>query len=216
MATKDTYRSIAEPAEGLFKDNGSRFIALAFPVETEAEVKETVQRLKKEYHDARHHCYAWILGDDGSVKKASDDGEPSGTAGIPMLKVLEGTGIRNAVVVVTRYFGGTLLGTGGLVRSYTQAAKAALSDAQIVRMCRCKVIGIDTENGLLDRVLYYLRQNRIEPYDQAYTDRVSLCITVEHERADSIMAGLTALSGGKVIMIELDDGFYPLPAASAD
>ena len=117
---------------------------------------------------------------------------------------------------MTRYFGGTLLGTGGLVRSYTQAAKAALADAQIVRMCRCKVIGIDTEYGLLDRVLYYLKQNKIDPYDQAYTDRVSLCITVEHERADAVTAGLVALSAGKVIITELDDGFYPLPAVQAD
>ena len=83
-------------------------------------------------------------------------------------------------------------------------------------MCRCKVIGIDTEYGLLDRVLYYLKQNRIDPYDQAYTDRVSLCITVEHERADAVTAGLVALSAGKVIITELDDGFYPLPAVRAD
>jgi putative IMPACT (imprinted ancient) family translation regulator len=83
-------------------------------------------------------------------------------------------------------------------------------------MCRCKVIGIDTEYGLLDRVLYYLKQNRIDPYDQAYTDRVSLCITVEHERADAVTAGLVALSAGKVIITELDDGFYPLPAVQAD
>jgi uncharacterized YigZ family protein len=196
--------------------NRSRFIACVERCETEEEARAYIESIRKEFPDATHVCTAYVCGENNMIQRSSDNKEPSGTAGIPMLKVLEGTGIRNAVVVVTRYFGGTLLGTGGLVRSYTQAAKAALSDAQIVRMCRCKVIGIDTEYGLLDRVLYYLRQNRIEPYDQAYTDRVSLCITVEHERADSIMAGLTALSGGKVIMIELDDGFYPLPAASAD
>ena len=216
MAAEMEYLTIGTVGNGEYTEKKSRFIGEIHPVSSEEEAAAVVAKARKKYYDARHHCYAWILGDDGSVKKASDDGEPSGTAGIPMLKVLEGKGIRNVVVVVTRYFGGTLLGTGGLVRSYTQAAKAALSNAQIVRMCRCKVIGIDTEYGLLDRVLYYLRQNRIEPYDQAYTDRVSLCITVEHERADSIMAGLTALSGGKVVMIELDDGFYPLPAASAD
>ena len=127
-----------------------------------------------------------------------------------MLKVLEGAGIRNAVVVVTRYFGGTLLGTGGLVRSYTQAAQAALADAAIVRMCRCKVIGIDTEYSFLDRVLYYLGQQQIEPYDQAYTDRVAMKITVEADRADEILKGLTSLSAGKVKLDTLAEGFYPL------
>ena len=127
-----------------------------------------------------------------------------------MLKVLEGAGIRNAVVVVTRYFGGTLLGTGGLVRSYTQAAQAALADARIVRMCRCRVIGIDTEYSFLDRVLYYLGQMEIEPYDQVYTDRVSLTITVEADRAETILNGLTALSAGKVVLETLDEGFYPV------
>ena len=205
---RDSYKSIPGPGRGLFKDNGSRFISFAYPIESEEEAKEIVSGLKKEYHDARHHCYAWILGDDGSVKKASDDGEPSGTAGIPMLKVLEGAGIRNAVVVVTRYFGGTLLGTGGLVRSYTQAAQAALKDAGIVRMCRCKVIGIDTEYGF--RVLYFLGQNGIDPYDQVYTDRVAMKITVETDRADGILKGLTSLSAGKVKLDTLEEGFYPL------
>ena len=216
MAAEMEYLTIGKTGYGEYTEKKSRFLGEIHPAASEEEAAAAVARARKKYYDARHHCYAWVLGEDGSAKKAADDGEPSGTAGIPMLKVLEGEGIRNAVVVVTRYFGGTLLGTGGLVRSYTQAAKAALADAQIVRMCRCKVIGIDTEYGLLDRVLYYLKQNRIDPYDQAYTDRVSLCITVEHERADAVTAGLVALSAGKVVITELDDGFYPLPAVQAD
>ena len=201
MAAEMEYLTIGKTGYGEYTEKKSRFLGEIHPAASEEEAAAAVARARKKYYDARHHCYAWVLGEDGSAKKAADDGEPS---------------IRNAVVVVTRYFGGTLLGTGGLVRSYTQAAKAALADAQIVRMCRCKVIGIDTEYGLLDRVLYYLKQNKIDPYDQAYTDRVSLCITVEHERADAVTAGLVALSAGKVIITELDDGFYPLPAVQAD
>ena len=132
MATKDTYRSIAGPAEGLFKDNGSRFLALAFPVETEAEVKETVQRLKKEYHDARHHCYAYRLGLDGEPWRANDDGEPSGSAGRPILGQIDSAGLSDILVVVIRYFGGIKLGIPGLIRAYKTSTADALAAAQVV------------------------------------------------------------------------------------
>ncbi len=132
MATKDTYKSIAGPAEGLFKDNGSRFIALAFPVETEAEVKETVQRLKKEYHDARHHCYAYRLGLDGEPWRANDDGEPTGSAGRPILGQIDSDGLSDVLVVVVRYFGGIKLGIPGLIRAYRTSTADALANARVV------------------------------------------------------------------------------------
>ena len=132
MATKDTYKSIAEPAEGLFKDNGSRFIALAYPVETEAEVKEIVQRLKKEYHDARHHCYAWRLGLDGEPWRANDDGEPSGSAGRPILGQIDSAGLSDILVVVVRYFGGIKLGIPGLIRAYKTSTADALASARVI------------------------------------------------------------------------------------
>ena len=216
MAAEKEYLTVGSVGNGEYTEKKSRFIGEIHPVSTEEEAAAVVAAARKRYYDARHHCYAWILGDDGSVKKASDDGEPSGTAGVPMLKVLEGAGIRNAAVVVTRYFGGTLLGTGGLVRSYTEAAQAALADAEIVRMCRCKVIGIDIEYNLLDRTLYYLKQQGITPYDQAYTDSVSMMITVESDRAAAVMDGLTALSGGKADLIVMEEGFYPLRVDGAD
>ena len=132
MATKDTYKSIAEPAEGLFKDNGSRFIALAYPVETEAEVKEIVQRLKKEYHDARHHCYAYRLGLVGEPWRANDDGEPSGSAGRPILGQIDSAGLSDILVVVVRYFGGIKLGIPGLIRAYKTSTSDALASARVV------------------------------------------------------------------------------------
>lgn len=133
-----------------------------------------------------------------------------------MLKVLDGAGIRNAVVVVTRYFGGTLLGTGGLVRSYTQAAQAALLNAQIARMCKCRVIGVEIDYSLLDKSLYYLKQQKIEPYDRVYTDKVSFMITVREDRADQICSGLTALSGAAAEIITVEEGFFPLDIDGAD
>ena len=132
MATKDTYKSIAEPAEGLFKDNGSRFIALAYPVETEDEIKEIVQRLKKEYHDARHHCYAWRLGLDGEPWRANDDGEPSGSAGRPILGQIDSAGLSDILVVVVRYFGGIKLGIPGLIRAYKTSTADALASARVI------------------------------------------------------------------------------------
>ncbi len=132
MAAKDTYKSIAAPAEGLFKDNGSRFIARAYPVESEAEIKEIVAFLKKEYHDARHHCYAWRLGLDGAAWRANDDGEPSGSAGRPILGQIDSAGLSDILVVVIRYFGGIKLGIPGLIRAYKTSTADALASARVI------------------------------------------------------------------------------------
>ena len=132
MATKDTYNSIAAQSEGLFKDNGSRFLAFAYPVESEAEVKEIVQRLRKEYHDARHHCYAYRLGLDGEPWRANDDGEPSGSAGRPILGQIDSAGLSDILVVVVRYFGGIKLGIPGLIRAYKTSTADALANARVI------------------------------------------------------------------------------------
>lgn len=128
----DTYKSIAAPSEGLFKDNGSRFIALAWPVGNETEVKEIVEGLKKKYHDARHHCYAYRLGLDGARFRANDDGEPSGSAGRPILGQIDSAGLSDVLVVVVRYFGGIKLGIPGLIRAYKTSTADALAHAQVV------------------------------------------------------------------------------------
>ena len=131
MTVKDTYKSIEAPSEGLFKDNGSRFIAKAYPVESEAQIKEIVAALKKEYHDARHHCYAWRLGLDGAAWRANDDGEPSGSAGRPILGQIDSAGLSDVLVVVIRYFGGIKLGIPGLIRAYKTSTADALASARV-------------------------------------------------------------------------------------
>ena len=128
----DAYRSIAARSEGLFKDNGSRFIALAYPVETEEEVKDIVAGLKKEYHDARHHCYAYRLGYKGDRFRANDDGEPSGSAGRPILGQIDSMGLSDILVVVVRYFGGIKLGIPGLIRAYKTSTADALAQAEVI------------------------------------------------------------------------------------
>lgn len=128
----DIYRSIPAPAEGLFKDNGSRFIALAYPVETEEEVKEIVASLKKKYHDARHHCFAYRLGHKGDRFRANDDGEPSSSAGRLILGQIDSRCLSDVLVVVVRYFGGIKLGIPGLIRAYKTSTADALDNAGTV------------------------------------------------------------------------------------
>lgn len=132
MMISDIYYSIAAPAEGLFKDQGSRFIALAYPVESEEEVKSLLEKARKEYHDARHHCVAYRIGLKGEVWRASDDGEPAGSAGRPILGQIDSAGLSDIAVIVVRYFGGIKLGIPGLIRAYKESTKDALSKAQIV------------------------------------------------------------------------------------
>ena len=138
VAQTDTYRSIEAASEGLFKDNGSRFIALAYPVETEDQVRDIVAGLKKEYHDARHHCYAYRLGHLGDRFRANDDGEPSGSAGRPILGQIDSAGLSDILVVVVRYFGGIKLGIPGLIRAYKTSTADALAQARVVE----KVAGL--------------------------------------------------------------------------
>lgn len=128
----DSYTTIEKASEGLFKDKGSKFLAYAYPVESEDEIKEHIQILKKEHHSARHHCFAWILGAEGDRFRANDDGEPSSTAGRPILNQIRRLELTNVLIVVVRYFGGTLLGVSGLIKAYGEAAANALQNARIV------------------------------------------------------------------------------------
>lgn len=150
---KDTYSSIASPSEGLFKDNGSRFIARAYPVETEEEIKEVIASLKKEYHDARHHCYAWRLGCGGERFRANDDGEPSGSAGRQILGQIDSRGLSDILIVVIRYFGGIKLGIPGLIRAYRTSAADALDKAATTEKTASKrfrlTFGYMSMNGVM-------------------------------------------------------------------
>jgi uncharacterized YigZ family protein len=127
----DTYKTIKEKSEGLFKDKGSKFIAYAFPVENEDEIKEILNQIKKEHHSARHHCFAWRLGTEDIIFRANDDGEPSSTAGKPILGQLLSFELTNTLIIVVRYFGGILLGTSGLINAYRTAAAEAINNAKI-------------------------------------------------------------------------------------
>lgn len=171
---KDTYRSIAAKSEGLFKDNGSRFIALAYPVETEEEVKEIVQGLKKEYHDARHHCYAYRLGLTGEKFRANDDGEPSGSAGRPILGQIDSLGLSDILVVVVRYFGGIKLGIPGLIRAYKTSTSDALQSAQSIEKVAGKNFRLDFGYGAMNSVMKVLKDLSLPQSRQSFGMECSL------------------------------------------
>lgn len=132
MADTDEYRTIRKASEGIYREKGSRFISLVLPVRDENEIKSHLEAVRKQHHEARHHCFAWVLGSEGERWRANDDGEPSGTAGRPILGQIRSQGLTNILLVVSRYFGGTLLGAGGLINAYRTAAASAISNAEII------------------------------------------------------------------------------------
>ena len=168
MDTFDRYRSIGAPSQGLYKDNGSRFLAFAYPVETEEVVKALLGALKKEYHDARHHCCAYRLGYKGEVWRASDDGEPSGSAGRPILGQIDSLGLSDVAVIVVRYFGGIKLGVPGLIRAYKSATADALSQASIVQKVACTPLRIRFDYLQMNEVMRGLKELDLQPGAQDF------------------------------------------------
>ena len=164
----DAYRSIAGRSEGLFKDNGSRFIALAYPVETEEEIRDIVAGLKKEYHDARHHCYAYRLGYKGDCFRANDDGEPSGSAGRPILGQIDSLGLSDILVVVVRYFGGIKLGIPGLIRAYKTSTADALAQAEIIDKVAGKTFRVTFGYLAMNDVMKVLKDMGLQPSAQDF------------------------------------------------
>lgn len=204
------YLTLARPGQGEYEEKKSRFLGKAVHIESEEEAAAFIAGIRKKYYDARHHCYAWVLGEGSERKKSSDDGEPSGTAGQPILRVIEGSGCTNVLVIVTRYFGGTLLGTGGLVRAYTQAARAALEDAQKARMCLCRRLAVTVEYGALDRLLYALRRDGIEPQETEYGAKVTLSLIIEEKQGDAVENMITSLTSGDAEILTEAKDFFPL------
>ena len=181
----DAYSSIAAPSEGLFKDNGSRFIALAYPVETEEEVKTIVAGLRKQYHDARHHCYAYRLGYKGDVFRSSDDGEPSGSAGRPILGQIDSAGLSDVLVVVVRYFGGIKLGIPGLIRAYKTSTADALSRARVVEKIAGQWLRVSFGYEAMISVMKVLKEMDLPQRAQNFGEQCSLEVRVRLSALDS-------------------------------
>lgn len=198
------YRTVYQGGQGELTEKKSRFIATVRPVSCEEDAQEFIESVKKKYWDARHNCFAYVIGDHHELARFSDDGEPGGTAGKPMLEVLLKEDIHNTAVVVTRYFGGTLLGTGGLVRAYSGAVKAGLAASVIVTKTAGIKLKIDTDYTGLGKIQYILGENGIMVLDSVYTDKVELTCLVPSEKADALKGELTDGTNGKAVLTEGD------------
>ena len=204
----DSCRVLLEGGQGEYEEKKSRFIATLRSCGSEAEAVAFIEEMKKKYWDARHNCYAFCVGSRGELTRCSDDGEPGGTAGRPMLEVLLGEGIRNAAVVVTRYFGGVLLGTGGLVRAYTRAVKEGLKHCTLGRMRLGTEFLVTTDYNGIGKILYLLGNAGIEPVSSEYTDRVALRLVVARETAEGLQREMAEITGGRVAFEKIKDLYF--------
>lgn len=178
MPLNDTYDSIESPSEGVFRDKGSRFIAKAFPVESESDVKIIMDSLKREYHDARHHCFAYRIGLDGSTWRANDDGEPSGSAGRQILGQIDSSALSDVLVVVIRYFGGIKLGIPGLIRAYRTATSEALSSASRIGKVAGTWMALEFPYGQMQQVMSLVKQMDLPQRSQSFGELCSMEVRV--------------------------------------
>lgn len=190
------YKTLYEGGSGEIVEKKSRFIATIESIETEEEALAFIARMKKQYWDARHNCYAFVAGRNHELQRCSDDGEPNGTAGRPMLEVLLREDIHNIAVVVTRYFGGTLLGTGGLVRAYQKSVQAGLANSIIIEKLQGRQLTIHTDYNGIGKIQYVLAQQQISVMDTEYTDKVAVQTVVPLEKLKELKEAVTEGTNG--------------------
>ena len=208
MEKSADYRILISGGVGEIVEKKSRFIATVRVVESEEEAQAFIEEMKKKYWDARHNCSAFVIGARGELTRCSDDGEPSGTAGRPMLEVLIGSEIRNIAVVVTRYFGGVLLGTGGLVRAYTQAVQESIKNCETAMMRFGVRYKLTTDYNGVGKILYLLSEQGITQENADYGENVELQVMVPIEKADKLVKDITEVTNGKTGITELERTYF--------
>ena len=204
----DDYVLLIKGAEAELVEKKSRFIATVRPVASEEAAAAFIEEMKKKYYDARHNCSAFVIGDRGQLTRSSDDGEPSGTAGRPMLEVLLGSGIRNIAAVVTRYFGGTLLGTGGLVRAYSGVLKEALAKCETARQHFGVRMKIKADYNAVGKLQYILAGRGIAIEDSVYAADVEMTVIAPIEVYDRLCKELVEATSGRAEFEELERLYY--------
>jgi uncharacterized YigZ family protein len=198
---EDTFKTIEKPSEGLFKDKGSRFISFAFPVNSEEEIREIVQSIRKEHHSARHHCYAWRLGADKLLFRANDDGEPSSTAGKPILGQIQSFDLTNILIVVVRYFGGTLLGVNGLISAYRNAALDAINQAEIVEKLVEKWLLVEFGYAAMNEVMKVFKDEKLSQIDPQFDLKCKIKTHIRLSESDRILESLLKIESVQVTSI---------------
>lgn len=195
MLFEDTYRTIKNPAEGLFKDKGSKFLAFAYPINSETDIKPIILKLKAEHPKANHHCWAMRLSPDRSVFKLNDDGEPSGTAGRPILNTLLSRDLTNILVVVVRYFGGTLLGVPGLINAYKHATEDTLNQAMVIEKTVNDIYTINFNYLQMNDIMRLVKEVDLDILNQQFDNDCSLQISVRKMQVSAVLDKLDNIDG---------------------
>ena len=206
----ERYKTVYQGKSGEIIEKKSRFIATVRLVETEEEALSFIEEMKKKYWNATHNCFAYVIGEHRETVRCSDDGEPSGTAGKPMLDVLLGEEMYNTAVVVTRYFGGTLLGPGGLVRAYSKAVQEGLAQSSIIVKQYGAILKIETDYNGLGKIQYLIGERKIPVLDSEYTDKVQIRIILPEKETDRFVRELTEATNGRVKTEIIEKLYYAL------
>lgn len=210
IGMKDLYRTIDGYGEAEIMINKSRFIGYSFPVNSEEEAIGFIEDIKKKHRDATHNIYAYVIGDESNIQRFSDDGEPSGTAGIPALEVIKKENLRNIVIVVTRYFGGIKLGGGGLIRAYTKVSKIAIDAGVIVDMTLHTKLIINLSYTLLGKFENFLIQNNYKTEEIIYKDNVEILIYIMNSFLEKFKTEIMNLTNGSASIVRCDEKHIPL------
>ncbi len=215
----DSYHTISAPATGEFKDRGSKFFGYAYPVRSEEQALVWLEMLRKEHFKARHHCFAWRLGMDGSRFRANDDGEPGGTAGRPILGQIDAFELTDVFIVVVRYFGGTLLGTSGLIHAYREAAAAALRNAEIIEKIIKDHFTLDFDYALMPDVMNGVKKLDLEVVRQTFEERGVLEIAIRQtettDRLLQLKASIWKVSTAEAATLEWPAGLICTPLSAS-
>jgi len=198
----DTYKTITSLSQGIYKEKGSKFLSFAIPVHDIDEIKELLKSYRKEYYDARHVCYAYMLGAERKIWRANDDGEPSGTAGRPILGQLNSNELTNILVVVVRYFGGILLGTGGLITAYKEATSDALREAEIIeKTVDCYFI-VHFEYPHMNEVMHLVKETNALVHAQSYDTDCNMEISIRKQESDFLIGKMEKIDDLKIEFLE--------------
>ncbi|MBR6525124.1 MAG: YigZ family protein [Clostridia bacterium] len=205
------YKTLKQRADDQFIVNKSRFIGYAAPCQSEVEALAFLKQIREKHKDATHNCYAYIIGRNMGIMRYSDDGEPGGTAGMPIIETMKKVGVTDCCVVVTRYFGGILLGAGGLVRAYRKGCVVALNAAQVVNMIPSTRFLMEVPYPVWDKVRYAMKDMPLQLEDTAFSTAVEATILVRTEDLENVQTKLTQVTDAKAEFLTVDESFYPWP-----
>jgi len=191
----DIYKTIASTSQGIYKEKGSRFVSFAVPISSQEEIKPIIDKIRKEHHEARHHCYAYIIGYERIIWRVNDDGEPSGTEGRPILGQINSFGLTNIIIVVSRYFGGTLLGVSGLINAYRSAAESALRNAELTEKTVNEYYKITYPYISMNDVMKILKEENIGQSEQSFDIECNILLNFRVSVKEKVLNRLSRIDG---------------------